>query len=135
MKRNEESYAKVKNKEMFNYRNQMGVSQVAMAKKLGLSHRMWNHYEHGTRQVPISVVLSAKYLCKNMDKMDKLHDDIKQHEEPLTKWDVDRIEALRNKIKQDMMNNSELKSQMSDLASKILTQSHKEMGFLLSKIN
>jgi len=128
MKRNEESYAKVKNKEMLNYRNQMGVSQVAMAKKLGLSHRMWNHYEHGTKQVPISVVLSAKYLCKNMDKMDKLHDDIKQHEEPLTKWDVDRIEALMKKMKDDIYTNSEI-------VSKILTQSHKEMGFLLSKIN
>jgi len=128
MKRNENSYAKVKNKEMFNYRNQMGVSQVAMAKKLGLSHRMWNHYEHGTKQVPISVVLSAKYLCKNLDKMDKLHDDIKQHEEPLTKWDVDRIEALMKKMKDDISTNSEI-------VSKILTQSHKEMGFLLSKIN
>ena len=128
MKRNEESYAKVKNKEMLNYRNQMGVSQVTMAKKLGLSHRMWNHYEHGTKQVPISVVLSAKYLCKNMDKMDELHDDIKQHEEPLTKWDVDRIEALMNKMKDDISTNSEI-------VSKILTQSHKEMGFLLSKIN
>ena len=128
MKRNEESYAKVKNKEMLTYRNQMGVSQVAMAKKLGLSHRMWNHYEHGTKQVPISVVLSAKYLCKNMDKMDELHDDIKQHEEPLTKWDVDRIEALMNKMKDDISTNSEI-------VSKILTQSHKEMGFLLSKIN
>ena len=67
--------------------------------------------------------------------MDELHNDVKKHEEPLTKWDVDRIEALRNKIKQDMMGNSELKEQMSDLASKILAQSHKEMGFLLSKIN
>ena len=128
MKRNEESYAKVKNKEMLNYRNQMGVSQVAMAKKLGLSHRMWNHYEHGTKQVLISVVLSAKYLCKNMDKMDELYDDIKQHEEPLTKWDVDRIEALMKKMKDDISTNSEI-------VSKILTQSHKEMGFLLSKIN
>ena len=62
MKRNENSYAKVKNKEMLNYRTQLGISQVNMAKKLGLSHRMWNHYEHGTKQVPISVVLSAKYL-------------------------------------------------------------------------
>jgi len=128
MKRNEESYAKVKNKEMLNYRNQMGVSQVAMAKKLGLSHRMWNHYEHGTKPVPISVVLSAKYLCKNMDKMDELHDDIKKHEETLTKWDVDRIEALMRKMKDDISANS-------DMVSKILAQSHKEMGFLLSKIN
>ena len=128
MKRNEESYAKVKNNEMLNYRNQMGVSQVAMAKKLGLSHRMWNHYEHGTKPVPISVVLSAKYLCKNMDKMDELHDDIKKHEEPLTKWDVDRIEALMRKMKDDISANSQI-------VSKILAQSHKEMGFLLSKIN
>ena len=131
MKRNEESYAKVKNKEMFNYRNQMGVSQVAMAKKLGLSHRMWNHYEHGTRQVPISVVLSAKYLCKNMDKMDKLHDDIKQHEEPLTKWDVDRIEALMKAAKTKGHNSNDNDPSIA----RIFTQCEKEMGFLLSKIN
>ena len=131
MKRNEESYAKVKNKEMFNYRNQMGVSQVAMAKKLGLSHRMWNHYEHGTRQVPISVVLSAKYLCKNMDKMDKLHDDIKQHEEPLTKWDVDRIEALMKAAKTKGHNSNDNDPSIA----RIFTQCEKEMGFLLSKMN
>ena len=128
MKRNENSYAKVKTNEMLNYRNQLGISQVNMAKKLGLSHRMWNHYEHGTKQVPISVVLSAKYLCKNMDKMDELHNDVKKHEEPLTKWDVDRIEALMKKMKDDISKNS-------DIVSKILAQSHKEMGFLLSKIN
>jgi len=128
MKRNENSYAKVKNKEMLNYRNQLGISQVSMAQKLGLSHRMWNHYEHETRQVPISVVLSAKYLCKNLDKMDELHNDVKKHEEPLTKWDVDRIEALMRKMKDDISANSQI-------VSKILAQSHKEMGFLLSKIN
>ncbi len=128
MKRNENSYAKVKNKEMLNYRTQVGISQVNMAKKLGLSHRMWNHYEHGTKQVPISVVLSAKYLCKNLDKMDELHNDVKKHEEPLTKWDIDRIEALMKKMKDDISENSQI-------VSKILAQSHKEMGFLLSKIN
>lgn len=128
MKRNENSYAKVKSKEMLNYRNQLGISQVSMAQKLGLSHRMWNHYEHETRQVPISVVLSAKYLCKNLDKMDELHNDVKKHEEPLTKWDVDRIEALMRKMKDDISANSQI-------VSKILAQSHKEMGFLLSKIN
>jgi transcriptional regulator with XRE-family HTH domain len=128
MKRNEASYAKVAKSEIYNYRSKLGLSQVNMAKKMGLSHRMWNHYEHGTKQVPISVVLSAKYLCQNIDKMEKLHDDIKQHEEPLTKWDVDRIEALRKKMKEDIVTNS-------DIVSKILAQSHKEMGFLLSKIN
>ena len=120
MKRNENSYAKVKNKEMLNYRNQLGISQVSMAQKLGLSHRMWNHYEHETRQVPISVVLSAKYLCKNLDKMDKLHNDVKKHEEPLTKWDVDRIEALMRKMKDDISANSQI-------VSKILAQSHQRV--------
>jgi len=145
MKRNEESYAKVDKKEMFNYRGTLGLSQVVMAKKLGLSHRMWNHYEHGTKQVPISVVLSAKYLCKNvgaigsppsvinavLDKMDKLHDDIKQHEEPLTKWDVDRIEALMRAAKTKGHNSND----NDPTIARIFTQCEKEMGFLLSKIN
>jgi transcriptional regulator with XRE-family HTH domain len=128
MKRNEASYAKVAKSEIYNYRSKLGLSQVNMAKKMGLSHRMWNHYEHGTKQVPISVVLSAKYLCQNIDKMEKLHDDIKEHRDLITKWDVDRIEALRKKMKEDIVTNS-------DIVSKILAQSHKEMGFLLSKIN
>ena len=102
-----------------------------MAKKMGLSQRMWNHYEHGTKQVPISVVLSAKYLCQNIDKMDKLHDDIKQHEEPLTKWDVDRIEALMRAAKTKGHNSNDNDPSIA----RIFTQCEKEMGFLLSKIN
>ena len=131
MKRNEASYAKVAKGEIYNYRSTLGLSQVNMAKKMGLSHRMWNHYEHGTKQVPISVVLSAKYLCKNMDKMDKLHDDIKQHEEPLTKWDVDRIEALMKAAKTKGHNSNDNDPSIA----RIFTQCEKEMGFLLSKIN
>ena len=129
MKRNEESYAKVKSKEMFNYRNQMGVSQVAMAKKLGLSHRMWNHYEHGTKQVPISVVLSAKYLCQNIDKMEELHDDIKEHKDYLTDFDVNRINRLVEASK------SYVPKDIDPLIKKIMAQFEREMGFLLSKIN
>ena len=131
MKRNEASYAKVAKSEIYNYRSKLGLSQVNMAKKMGLSQRMWNHYEHGTKQVPISVVLSAKYLCKNLDKMDKLHDDIKQHEEPLTKWDVDRIEALMKAAKTKGHNSNDNDPSIA----RIFTQCEKEMGFLLSKIN
>jgi len=131
MKRNEASYAKVAKSEIYNYRSKLGLSQVNMAKKMGLSQRMWNHYEHGTKQVPISVVLSAKYLCQNIDKMDKLHDDIKQHEEPLTKWDVDRIEALMRAAKTKGHNSNDNDPSIA----RIFTQCEKEMGFLLSKIN
>ena len=131
MKRNEASYAKVAKSEIYNYRSTLGLSQVNMAKKMGLSQRMWNHYEHGTKQVPISVVLSAKYLCQNIDKMDKLHDDIKQHEEPLTKWDVDRIEALMKAAKTKGHNSNDNDPSIA----RIFTQCEKEMGFLLSKIN
>jgi len=131
MKRNEASYAKVAKSEIYNYRSKLGLSQVNMAKKMGLSQRMWNHYEHGTKQVPISVVLSAKYLCQNIDKMEKLHDDIKQHEEPLTKWDVDRIEALMRAAKTKGHNSNDNDPSIA----RIFTQCEKEMGFLLSKIN
>ena len=129
MKRNEASYAKVAKGEIYNYRSTLGLSQVNMAKKMGLSHRMWNHYEHGTKSVPISVVLSAKYLCQNIDKMDKLHDDIKEHKDYLTDFDVNRINRLVEASK------SYVPKDIDPLIKKIMAQFEREMGFLLSKIN
>jgi len=129
MKRNEDSYAKVAKNEIYNYRSKLGLSQVNMAKKMGLSHRMWNHYEHGTKQVPISVVLSAKYLCQNIDKMEKLHDDIKEHKDYLTDFDVNRINRLVEASK------SYVPKDIDPLIKKIMAQFEREMGFLLSKMN
>ena len=129
MKRNDDSYAKVAKNEIYNYRSTLGLSQVNMAKKMGLSHRMWNHYEHGTKQVPISVVLSAKYLCQNIDKMEKLHDDIKEHRDYLTDFDVNRINRLVEASK------SYVPKDIDHLIKKIMAQFEREMGFLLSKIN
>ena len=129
MKRNEASYAKVAKSEIYNYRSTLGLSQVNMAKKMGLSHRMWNHYEHGTKSVPISVVLSAKYLCQNIDKMDKLHDDIKEHKDYLTDFDVNRINRLVEASK------SYVPKDIDPLIKKIMAQFEREMGFLLSKMN
>ena len=129
MKRNDDSYAKVAKNEIYNYRSKLGLSQVNMAKKMGLSHRMWNHYEHGTKQVPISVVLSAKYLCQNIDKMEKLHDDIKEHRDYLTDFDVNRINRLVEASK------SYVPKDIDPLIKKIMAQFEREMGFLLSKMN
>ena len=129
MKRNDDSYAKVAKNEIYNYRSKLGLSQVNMAKKMGLSHRMWNHYEHGTKQVPISVVLSAKYLCQNIDKMEKLHDDIKEHKDYLTDFDVNRINRLVEASK------SYVPKDIDPLIKKIMAQFEREMGFLLSKMN
>ena len=129
MKRNEDSYAKVAKNEIYNYRSKLGLSQVNMAKKMGLSHRMWNHYEHGTKQVPISVVLSAKYLCQNIDKMEKLHDDIKEHRDYLTDFDVNRINRLVEASKSYVLKD------IDPLIKKIMAQFEREMGFLLSKMN
>ena len=129
MKRNEASYAKVAKGEIYNYRSTLGLSQVNMAKKMGLSHRMWNHYEHGTKSVPISVVLSAKYLCQNIDKMEELHDDIKEHKDYLTDFDVNRINRLVEASK------SYVPKDIDPLIKKIMAQFEREMGFLLSKMN
>ena len=131
MKRNDDSYAKVAKNEIYNYRSTLGLSQVNMAKKMGLSHRMWNHYEHGTKQVPISVVLSAKYLCQNIDKMEKLHDDIQEHRDLITDWDRERIERLMKAARTKGHNSNDNDPSIA----RVFTQCEKEMGFLLSKMN
>jgi transcriptional regulator with XRE-family HTH domain len=135
MKRTDYGYADLTSTEVYNFRKDLGMSQAKLSKKLGLSLRTWCHYEYGTQRMPVSVHMALQFLQNGGGEAEKVHDNVKKHQEPLTKYDMDRINRLRDKIRQDMMGNDELQSQVSDLASKILAQSDKEMGFLLSKIN
>jgi transcriptional regulator with XRE-family HTH domain len=135
MKRVDHGYADLSGSDVYKLRKDLNLTQDKISKKLGLSLRTWCHYEYGTQRMPVSVHMAIQFLQnKEAGEADKAFNDVKEYKEPLTKWDFDRIEALRNKIKRDMTNNGELQSQVSELASKILAQSDKEMGFLLSKI-
>ena len=82
--------------------------------------------------MPVSVHLALQFLLYGGEKAEKIHNDVKKFENPLTKYDMERISRLRESIT-DIL--TSIKSKLDPIPAKIMAQSEKEMGFLLSKIN
>ena len=132
MKRTDYGYADLTSKEIYNYRKDLGMSQAKLSKKLGLSLRTWCHYEYGTQKMPVSVHMALQFLQNAGEEVEKAHEKVKKHQDPQTKYDMDRITRLRQSIKDTL---TSIKDSLDPMSAKIITQSDKEMGFLLSKIN
>ena len=132
MKRTDYGYADLTSKEIYKFRKTLGMSQAKLSRKLGLSLRTWCHYEYGTQRMPVSVHMALQHLQNGGGEAEKVHENVKKHQEPLTKYDMDRIMRLRDSMK-DVL--SSIKDSLDPLPAKIIAQSDKEMGFLLSKIN
>ena len=132
MKRTDYGYADLTSKEIYNFRKTLGMSQAKLSRKLGLSLRTWCHYEYGTQKMPVSVHMALQFLQNGGEEVEKVYDNVKKHQDPLTKYDMDRITRLRESIKDTL---ESIKDSLDPLPAKIITQSDKEMGFLLSKIN
>ena len=132
MKRTDYGYADLTSKEIYNFRKTLGMSQAKLSRKLGLSLRTWCHYEYGTQRMPVSVHMALQFLQNGGEEAEKVYDNVKKHQDPLTKYDMDRITRLRKSIKDTL---ESIKDSLDPLPAKIKTQSDKEMGFLLSKIN
>ena len=132
MKRTDYGYADLTSKEIYNFRKDLGMSQVKLARKIGLSLRTWCHYEYGTQRMPVSVHMALQFLQNGGEEAEKVYDNVRKHQDPLTKYDMDRITRLRKSIKDTL---ESIKDSLDPLPAKIITQSDKEMGFLLSKIN
>ena len=132
MKRTDYGYADLTKKEVYDFRKALNLSQAKLSKKLGLSLRTWCHYEYGTQRMPVSVHMVLQHLQNGGGEAEKVHENVKKHQDPLTKYDMDRITRLRQSIKDTL---SSIKDSLDPLPAKIITQSDKEMGFLLSKIN
>ena len=132
MKRTDYGYADLTSTEVYNFRKDLGMSQAKLSKKLGLSLRTWCHYEYGTQRMPVSVHMALQFLQNGGEEAEKVYDNVRKHQDPLTKYDMDRITRLRKSIKDTL---SSIKDSLAPLPAKIITQSDKEMGFLLSKIN
>ena len=118
MKRTDYGYADLTKKEVYDFRKALNLSQAKLSKKLGLSLRTWCHYEYGTQKMPVSVHMALQFLQNGG--------------EPLTKYDMDRISRLRKSMK-DVL--TSVTTSLEPVPAKIIAQSEKEMGFLLSKIN
>ena len=132
MKRTDYGYAELTSNEIYKFRKDLGMSQAKLSKKLGLSLRTWCHYEYGTQRMPVSVHMALQFLQNGGEEVEKAHENIKKHQEPLTKYDMDRISRLRKSMK-DVL--TSVTTSLEPVPAKIIAQSDKEMGFLLSKIN
>ena len=132
MKRTDYGYAALTSNEIYKLRKDLGMSQAKLSKKLGLSLRTWCHYEYGTQRMPVSVHMALQFLQNGGEEVEKAHENVKKHQEPLTKYDMDRISRLRKSMK-DVL--TSVTTSLEPVPAKIIAQSEKEMGFLLSKIN
>ena len=132
MKRTDYGYADLTSNEIYKFRKTLGMSQAKLSRKLGLSLRTWCHYEYGTQKMPVSVHMALQFLQNGGEEAEKAYESVKKHKDPLTKYDMDRITRLRESIKDTL---ESIKDSLDPLPAKIIAQSDKEMGFLLSKIN
>lgn len=132
MKRTDYGYADLTKNEVYDFRKALNLSQAKLSKKLGLSLRTWCHYEYGTQRVPVSVYMALQFLQNGGEEAEKVYDEVKKHKNSLTQYDMDRIERLRETMN-DIL--TSVTANLDPLPAKIIAQSEKEMGFLLSKIN
>ena len=132
MKRTDYGYADLTKREVYDLRKALNLSQAKLSKKLGLSLRTWCHYEYGTQRMPVSVHMALQFLQNGGGEAEKPYESVKKHKEPLTKYDMDRISRLRKSMK-DVL--TSITTRLEPVPAKIIAQSDKEMGFLLSKIN
>ena len=118
-----ESYSMWGGDELRSRRGEMNMTQVALARALGISHRMYCYYETGERDIPRSVELSLRYLAyKDSDGLVKVADDPAG---TLTTFDRDRLSRLCLALESHEGTDAE--------TDKLLRQSLKELDYLLSK--
>ena len=122
-----ESYSMWGGDELRSRRSEMNMTQVALARALGISHRMYCYYETGERDIPRSVELSLRYLAyKDSDGLVKV---AANPAGTLTSFDRDRLSRLCLALESYFMRD-DVKEADTD---KLLRQSLKELDYLLSK--
>ena len=103
-------------------RSDMNMTQVALARALGISHRMYCYYETGERDIPGSVGLSLRYLARG----DSSDEGTLAPQGTLTTFDRDRLSRLCFVL-------LDSHEGMDAETDKLLRQSLKEIDYLLSK--
>ena len=120
-----ESYSMWDGMDVRNNRDALGMTQRALARALGISHRMLCYYEAGERDIPKSVELSMRYVMHNRKKEEEPSGTL-ESQGTLTAFDRDRISRLCLAIED---------ASTTDIKElyKMLNQSVKEIDYLLSK--
>ena len=116
-----ESYSMWGGNELRSRRSDMNMTQVALARALGISHRMYCYYETGERDIPRSVELSLRYLARG----DSGDEGTLASQGTLTTFDRVRLSRLCLAL--------DSHEGMDAETDKLLRQSLKEIDYLLSK--
>lgn len=120
-----ESYSMWDGMDIRNNRDTLGMTQRALARALGISHRMLCYYEAGERDIPKSVELSMRYVMHNRKKEEESSGTL-EPQGTLTAFDRERISRLCLAVED---------ASTTDIKElyKMLNQSVKEIDYLLSK--
>lgn len=133
MKKNEESFSDWNGEKLKKYRSKLNLSQIDMAKKIGLSERGYRCYETDKYRIPLSVKYAVLYWTeakkaeKAVKELKEFDDDIK----PLTKYEKERVWKLCNAIENTIDNANKRQDEL--WVSRLLDQSNREMTMLLQK--
>jgi DNA-binding XRE family transcriptional regulator len=133
MKKNEESFSDWNGEKLKKHRSKLNLSQIDMAKKIGLSERGYRCYETDKYRIPLSVKYAVLYWTeakkaeKAVKELKEFDDDIK----PLTKYEKERVWKLCNAIENTIDNANKRQDEL--WVSRLLDQSNREMTMLLQK--
>ena len=133
MKKSDSSYSDWTGEILKDHRQQLRLSQIDMAKKLGLSERGYRCYESNQNRIPLAVKFAVLYHA-DTKKDEKASKEVKNFDEstkPLTKYEKERIWKLCNAI--DHTLGEADKRQDEIWVSRLLDQSNREMTMLLQK--
>jgi transcriptional regulator with XRE-family HTH domain len=100
MKKNDKSYCDWDGDYLRKKRKELGLSQIVMAGKLGLSERGYRCYETDTYQIPIPIKYAVLYLM-NDGEASKSHAEVRNFDDndnPLSSFEKERIWKLSNAI-------------------------------------
>ena len=133
MKKSDNSYSDWTGEILKDHRQQLRLSQIDMAKKLGLSERGYRCYESNQNRIPLAVKFAVLYHAdtKEDEKASKEVKNFDESKKPLTKYEEERIWKLCNAIEQTL---GEAKKRQDEIwVSRLLDQSNREMTMLLQK--
>ena len=133
MKKSDNSYSDWTGEILKDHRQQLRLSQIDMAKKLGLSERGYRCYESNQNRIPLAVKFAVLYHAdiKKDEKASKEVKNFDENKKPLTKYEEERIWKLCNAIEQTL---GEAKKRQDEIwVSRLLDQSNREMTMLLQK--
>jgi|TARA_R100000084_G_C4640533_1_gene143573 DNA-binding XRE family transcriptional regulator len=130
IKRPKTEYSQWQGHDMRYHRMDLGYTQVEMAKKLGITHRMYCFYESGDTPVSLPMEYAMKYLVQNKEKP---FEEVLKNKSYLvfSRFERERMKKLRNALA-DQVEHGEQNPQF-DFMYRMCRQAVKEIDNVLSK--